>query len=94
LGKTTTANGLSFPKVRLSYEKAQMNFFRNSQILGSESNNTSIKSKRTEGTFKTKSALNDYLPASQLLYFEQFNEMNQSAYQCDQKSQLKNNNLL
>jgi hypothetical protein len=34
----------------------------------------------TEGTFKTKSALNDYLPAGHLLYFDQFNEINQSAY--------------
>jgi hypothetical protein len=46
------------------------------------------------GTFKVGgSALNDYLPANQLLYFDQFNEINQSAYQQDAKSQLKNNNL-
>ena len=34
------------------------------------------------------------MPANQLLYFDQFNEINQSAYQQDAKSQLKNNNLL
>lgn len=54
-----------------------------------------MKSKNTEAvTFKTgRSVLNDYVPANQLLYFDKFNEINQSAYQQDALSQLKNNNL-
>ena len=44
--------------------------------MSSDSPNLTIHSKQTEGTFKTKSALNDYLPAGQLLYFDQFNEIN------------------